>query len=75
VHHYGIGMTVLSKGAMDFCGSRFYYDTGSILGRHTCSRHYAEVTSPNATTFPWFEGFGLSHQFSQQTDSFFGLGS
>ena len=61
MHHYGICMTVLSKGAMDFCGSRFFYDTDSILGRHTGSRHDAEIASPYATSFPWLELFTSFH--------------
>ena len=65
MYHHGIGKAVLSKGAMDFCGSRFFYDTGGILGCDTGTGYDAQFASPYTATFSWFQGLGLGYQLFQ----------
>ena len=65
MYHYGIGKAVLPKGAMDFCGSRFFYDSGSILGRDACSGHNKQFASSYAAALSRFESLGLGYQLPQ----------
>ena len=65
MYHHGVGKAVFPKGAMDFCGSRFFYDTGSILGHDASSGHNTKIVSSYATALPGIKLLGLCHQFLQ----------
>ena len=65
MYHHGIGIAVLPKGAMEFCGSRFFYDSGCILGSDACSGHDAQFASSYAAAFSRFQGLGLGYQLLQ----------
>ena len=61
MYHHGIGKAVFPKGAMDFCGSRFFYDAGGIQGCNTGSGHNLQNVSSYATALSCLKLLGLCH--------------
>ena len=75
MHHNGIRNAVLPKGAMDFCGSRFFYDTGRIFWCDTGSGHDAQDATPYTAALAGLKGGGFLYQPLQQGNTILGRGS